>query len=344
MNKKAVILFNLGGPDKLDAVRPFLFNLFNDRAIINIIQPFRFFLAHFISWMRKRKACNIYAKMGGASSIVPNTASQASLLEIMLNTQDPTAQYKVFFAMRYWHPRVASMIDDVAAFEPNDIILMPLYPQFSISTTASSFEEWNQYKNSKKELKHINQVEICCYPDHPMFVEAYADLIMQEMAIAEAYRKPRVIFSANGLPMKQILAGDPYEHHIHKSAHAIAQHIGLQDWRISYQSKVGPLAWLGPSTQSEIKNAAADGVPVIIVPIAFVSEHSETKVELDIDYAKYARDIGIKCYRRVDTLGTYHKFIKCLASLCLNTKSNACAESICNKDEFKLCYRCKSRS
>ena len=318
-------------------MEPFLFNLFNDKAIIHLPQPFRYLLAKLISKVRAKKACEIYQAMGGSSSIVPETIAQAELLEESLNHTAKNERYKVYSCMRYWHPRAAQVIDAVEEFMPDNLILLPLYPQLSGTTTASSFKEWDkEIKNSS--LKEVPSRSICCFPSQPAFIQAHVDLIKPYYQEAEKYGAPRVLFSAHGLPEKQIKAGDPYARQVYLSVASIVKALSnLQDWRICYQSKVGPLKWLTPSTESEIEAAAREGVPVVIVPIAFVSEHSETKVELDIEYAELAKESGLKYYYRVPTLSSHPKFIECLHQLCVDWECpNYC------QGKFSMC--CANRS
>lgn len=320
--KRAVILFNLGGPDAPSAVRPFLFNLFNDPAIIDYPAPLRWTLAQLISRARAKTAEAIYANIGGRSPLLELTRAQAKALEAELNSVGD-ASNRVFIAMRYWHPRAGQTAAEVAAFQPDEIVLLPLYPQYSTTTTGSSVAEWMEAigRWSLPARTHM----IRSYPADPAFAAAQADLLKQTMAQAEG--KPvRILFSAHGLPQKVIDAGDPYQQEIEMSAIAIARAGGFAraDWTICYQSKVGPMKWLEPSLDQELARAAADKVGVVILPIAFVSEHSETLVELDIEYRHRADALGITPYLRVPALGTHPAFIAGLADL---VRATAAAKS-----------------
>ncbi len=310
IKKIGVILFNLGGPDSLESVQPFLFNLFNDKAIINIPQPFRFLLAKFISSKRAEKAKAIYGKLGGKSPILENTLAQAKALEKTLGKG-----YKVFVSMRYWHPFAEETAQAVKQYAPDEIILLPLYPQFSTTTTQSSFDEW--YRVSKKIGLEVPTHEIREYPINPQFIEAHVDLLKPFYKEALSYGAPRILFSAHGLPQKVIDKGDPYQWQTEQTAVAIIA--GLEstqiDYQVCYQSRVGPLKWLEPSIDNELKRAAMDKVPVVIVPISFVSEHSETLVELDIDYRNKALELGISYYGRVPTLSCHPLFIEALREM-----------------------------
>jgi ferrochelatase len=308
----AVVLFNLGGPDNLAAVRPFLFNLFSDPAIIGLPAPARIPLAALVAALRNRSAKANYARMGGASPLVPETQAQSAALETALRSQLPDATVETFIAMRYWNPLSAEAAAAVADFAPDEIVLLPLYPQFSTTTTASSIEAWKAVYRGPGRSRSI-----CCYPTLQGVVEAHARRI--EAAWAEAGRPApvRLIFSAHGLPESVVQAGDPYASQVAATAEAVAARLpeALSDWRIAYQSRVGPMRWLAPTTLDEIEAAAKDGVGVVISPIAFVSEHVETLVELDHDYRGRAEAAGLSAYVRAPTLGVEEAFIEGLASL-----------------------------
>jgi len=312
--KTAVILFNLGGPDTLEAVEPFLFNLFNDPAIIGLPGIFRTFLAKLISKKRGPKARGIYAQMGGRSPILPNTQAQARALE---STLKPHGNYKVFICMRYWHPMSEETAKQVQQFAPDEIILLPLYPQFSTTTTASSFKDWKRIC-SKLKIKTPTR-SVCCYPVEREFITAEAQLIRSAYQQASEVGTPRILFSAHGLPEKIIKKGDPYQWQVEQTTAAIVREMDIfgLDFVNCYQSRVGPLKWIGPSTEDEIARAAEDGKPIILVPIAFVSEHSETLVELDIEYRELAEHHGMKHYFRVPTVSVDAHFIAALKDLVL---------------------------
>jgi len=319
-NRLAVILMNLGGPDTLDSVRPFLKNLFSDPAIIHLPWPFRPLVAEVISRARTKKAFKIYQQMGGGSPLLANTKSQALHLIQVMQDKLPDQEVEVFIAMRYWHPLTAEAVAKVKAFRPTEVVLLPLYPQFSSTTTGSSFLEWHKQANLQG-LK-VPTREIQSYPQDADFVEAHCDLLLPWIEKASLYGKPRILFSAHGLPKKIIDAGDPYENQIHQTIRAIMKklHSSLEGV-VCYQSKVGPLKWLEPSIEQEIRRAGEDKVPVIVVPVAFVSEHSETLVELDRDYRCLAETVGIPFYGRVSTLSNHPAYMRSLAGLVL-TNSN----------------------
>ena len=320
--KTAVVLFNLGGPDGPDAVQPFLFNLFNDPAIIGLPKPFRRMLASFISRRRAPKAQAIYDEIGGKSPIVENTEAQAKALEASLSGH---GQVKVFTCMRYWHPLAEECANKVKEYNPDHIILLPLYPQFSTTTTGSSFKDWAQAAE-KVGLKNTPTSQVCCYPTHDEFVKAHAQLIRTYCQEAERFGKPRILFSAHGLPEKIVKRGDPYQMQVELGTQAILKSLGIADadYVNCYQSRVGPMKWIGPSTEDELLRAGFEKKPVVLVPIAFVSEHSETLVELDIEYAELAHSNGINHYYRVPTLSTHAHFIAALADICLKQTTQGC--------------------
>lgn len=312
--KTAVVLFNLGGPDNLAAVQPFLFNLFSDPAIIGLPNPFRRMLASFISRRRAPKAQGIYEEIGGRSPIVENTEVQAKALESSLSGH---GNVKVFFAMRYWHPMADAVAKEVKNFAPDHVILLPLYPQFSTTTTGSSFKDWKRAAESVNLT--VPTSEVCCYPTHPEFIKAHAQLIRTYYREAERHGRPRILFSAHGLPEKVIKRGDPYQAQVEATTQAVLKELGIADadYVNSYQSRVGPLKWIGPSTEDELLRAGYEKRPVVLVPIAFVSEHSETLVELDIEYAELAHSNGVDQYYRVPTLSAHAHFIAALTDICL---------------------------
>lgn len=319
--KTAIVLFNLGGPDSPAAVRPFLFNLFFDPAIIRVLRPLRWFIATMISRKRAPVAAAIYDELGGKSPILENTQAQAQALEATLKTH---GDCRVFIAMRYWHPRAADVAREVAAYAPDSIILLPLYPQYSTTTTGSSLKEWHKAAEAAG-LKNTPTHAVCCYPTQADFVRAHAQLVRTYYDEASHHGTPRILFSAHGLPEKIVKAGDPYQWQVEQTTREVMRALGGEgiDFVNCYQSRVGPMKWIGPSTEEEIDRAAADKRPIVLVPIAFVSEHSETLVELDIEYAERAHTAGLDRYYRVPTLSVQAPFITGLADMCLKIENGS---------------------
>jgi ferrochelatase len=310
--KKAIILFNLGGPDKLESVQPFLFNLFNDPAILNLPAFFRYPLAKLISNRRTPTAKKIYQELGGSSPILKLTKEQSKALELKLNNDDQASEYKCFIVMRCWHPRAKDVVNDVKNFNPDEIILMPLYPQYSAATSGSSIQEWKDI--CKKNNLKIKTSTICCYPTDENFVLAHKEEIVKKIKNLVNFK---LIFSAHGLPEKNIKKGDPYQWQVEQSVDKIVKSLNIKnlDWILSYQSRVGPLKWIGPSTDDIIIENSKLGKHIVLVPIAFVSEHSETLVELDIEYKELADKNGCKNYTRVPALGINNNYIKAMSNL-----------------------------
>jgi len=319
--KKAIILFNLGGPDKIENVEPFLFNLFNDPAILNLPTILRYPLAKLISNRRAPIAKKIYEELGGSSPILKLTKEQSNSLEIKLNQTQTKDEYKCFIAMRCWNPRAKDVINDVQLFGPDEVVLMPLYPQYSAATSGSSIKEWKDV--CKKNNYNIKTSTICCYPTDQNFINAHTKEIIKKIKNLKNFK---LIFSAHGLPEKNIKKGDPYQWQVEQSVKKIVESLNNKslDWVLSYQSRVGPLKWIGPSTEDIIIENSKIGKHIVLVPIAFVSEHSETLVELDIEYKEIADTNGCKNYTRVPALGINEDFIKAMSEL------------IIKKNEYKI--------
>ncbi len=337
--KKAVILFNLGGPDKLDNVEPFLFNLFNDPAILNLPFFIRYPLAKLISNRRAPVAKKIYMELGGSSPILKLTEKQALALERKLNQNENKDEYKCFIVMRCWHPRADDVVDYVQSYNPEEIILMPLYPQYSAVTSGSSIKEWHDVCSKKKY--NVTTSTICCYPTDQNFIKAHTKEINK---IIKDLNNFKLIFSAHGLPEKNIKKGDPYQWQVEQSVSKIVKDLNYDslDWILSYQSRVGPLKWIGPSTDDVIVENSKKGKHIILVPIAFVSEHSETLVELDIEYKKLAFSNGCNQYTRVPALGTNEDFIKSMSEIIIKKndhklKNNLCPPKIQCPSNLKKC-------
>jgi len=311
--KLGIVLFNLGGPDSPEAVEPFLRNLFSDPAIISLPGLLRLPLARFIARRRAPQARMIYGHMGGRSPIVEETEKQARALENALAA--PGLEPKVVIAMRCWHPFSDEAAAKLKAFEPDRIVLLPLYPQFSTTTSASSFRDWD--RAARKASLSVPATRICCYPANAGFIAAATAKIRSAMENPQAGVAYRLLLSAHGLPKRTIASGDPYQWQVEQTARALVDALGIKDldWSICYQSRVGPLKWLEPATDAEIRRAGGDGKGVIVAPIAFVSEHSETLVELDIEYGKLAREAGVPDYRRAATVSADLAFIDGLAGL-----------------------------
>jgi len=332
--KIAVVLFNLGGPDKAESVQPFLKNLFRDPAIITAPLPIRWVLARLISKSRASMVIKNYAMMdaGGGSPLLPETEAQAKALQAELAKQLPDDEVRCFIAMRYWHPFTEEAAEEVKAWGADEVVLLPLYPQFSTTTTGSSLTAWNKaYKGPCRT--------ICCYPFEESFVSAHVERVMQAWEKAGRPENVSLLLSAHGLPEKIVQGGDPYQWQCETMADMIAGRVP-REWEVTacYQSRVGPLKWIGPPTEEIVVEKSKEGRNILIAPIAFVSEHIETLVELGEEYRLLAEENGAPSYTRVEALGTHPDFISMLAgetleALKMKTPMRSCAgDRLCPHD------------
>ncbi|MGE5432956.1 MAG: ferrochelatase [Syntrophomonadaceae bacterium] len=308
MTKTAVVLFNLGGPDSLEAVEPFLKNLFSDRDIFNL--PFQDFMAKFIAARRAPKVVEEYKLIGGKSPIGYWTELQRKMLEEALRKSGLEAD--VYTAMRYWHPLTDKVAAEVAEKGYEEVILLPLYPHFSSSTTGSSFNEWKRtFKNSKARVIEVNN-----YFDNAIYIEAINDRIdeaLTELPV-EIRREVQLVFSAHGTPVSYVKKGDPYSHQIKKTVELVMEDRNYtHKFHECFQSKVGPVKWLEPSTKDKIAELAQAGKKhLLLIPISFVSDHVETLYELGIEYRHIADKAGIETYIVMTGLNDSPIFIQAL--------------------------------
>ncbi|MDE2582292.1 MAG: ferrochelatase [Rhodospirillales bacterium] len=332
----AIVLFNLGGPDRPEAIKPFLRNLFLDPAILRVPFFVRPFLARLIASRRVKPATENYALLGGRSPLLDLTMEQADALRDAL----PELDAHCFVAMRYWHPFSAETAREVKAWGPDEVVLLPLYPQFSSTTTGSSLEAWRKAACDAALVAPVSA--LCCYPEDAGFAAATADGVRNAWQEARTALDPavplRVLFSAHGLPEVIVKAGDPYQWQVERTVAAVLGALGPDapdDHAICYQSRATPQKWLDPSTEHEIERAARDKVALLVVPIAFVSEHSETLVELDVEYAELARKLGVPGYFRVPTQNAGAGFIAALADLVRRTR--AAGPGLCSHAGGRAC-------
>lgn len=315
MSRVAVVLFNLGGPDRPEAIKPFLLNLFRDPAILRVPPFVRPFLARYIARARVKPATEIYALMGGKSPLLDLTNAQARALEAEL----AELETKCFVAMRYWHPFASETVKQVCDWNPDEIVLLPLYPQFSTTTTGSSLTDWREAAAMAGLAKPV--VSVCCYHNDSGFIGAVTGLVRRSYDAARAEVSGeiglRILFSAHGLPEVIISRGDPYQAQIESTVAAVVASLAIDglDYAICYQSRATPQVWIGPSTDSEVARAGRDRVALLVVPIAFVSDHSETLVELDIEYRELAHKSGVPAYFRAPAANADPAFITALAGL-----------------------------
>ncbi len=320
--RTAIILFNLGGPDSLAAVKPFLLNLFKDPAILRVPFFIRPLLATIIARARVSAATEIYEILGGRSPLLELTNRQARALEVELADD---GDVRCFVAMRYWHPFAAEIIPEVKAFAPDRVLLLPLYPQYSTTTSGSSLTDW---RNAAAKAGFVaTTTTLCCWHSDRDFVASTAAILRDHLAELRLRSGPgvalRILFSAHGLPEVIVKRGDPYQMQVERTAASILRALrkdgatdeALNDAIVCYQSRATPQQWLQPSTDAEIERAGHECVGLLVVPLAFVSEHSETLVELDVEYRELATRMGVPFYRRVPTQNDDPGFIAALGRI-----------------------------
>ena len=320
-NRIGVVLLNLGGPDSSEAVRPFLFNLFNDPEIINFPLSFLFRkrLAKLISDKRSPRIVEQYKQIGGKSPINELTQRQADALQKAL---DGNIDSRVYIAMRYWKPFTEEVMQQIKKDEINEVVLLPLYPQFSKSTTGSSVKEWMRLTEKYPYVKKLKTTVIERYYDYIPYIDSIVERINQtlEKFPKDELNNVHIMFSAHGTPMKLVREGDPYRQEIIKTVVAVMERGKFpQKHHLSYQSKVGPQKWLEPKTPDVIEKLAGEGVKyMLIVPIAFVSDHLETLFEIGVEFRHLARGKGIEQFEVMEGLNDSPKFITALKELVLD--------------------------
>lgn len=333
----AVVLFNLGGPDAPESVRPFLVNLFTDPAILRVPGWVRPWLGRLIAWRRTKPATENYAILGGRSPLLELTEAQASALQDALDGAPFEA--RCFVAMRYWHPLSPATVAAVRDWGPDEVVLLPLYPQFSTTTSGSSFLDWRQA--AARGGLDVPTTTLCCWHSDGGFVTATARLVRDAYDAARTELAPdvklRVLFSAHGLPESIVKGGDPYQWQVERTVAAVVAALGIDglDHTVCYQSRVTPQIWIGPSTEAELERAAHDKVAVLVSPIAFVSEHSETLVELDVEYREEAEKMGVPGYFRVPAQNSDAAFIAALRDLVL--RAAAGGRALCSFAGARQC-------
>lgn len=315
MGRKGVLLLNLGGPDHLEDVRPFLYNLFSDPEIIRL--PFPWMqkpLAWLISTSRARKSAENYRQIGGGSPLRRITEEQAIALHDCLLQKGEDVQ--VYVGMRYWHPFTEEAIVRIKRDGINHLVILPLYPHYSISTSGSSFRLLERIWQEDPSLAQIEHTVIPSWHNRPGYLQAMADLIRQELDKLPNPDDVHIFFSAHGVPLSYVTeAGDPYQRQIEECTELIMRTLNRPNaYTLAYQSRVGPVEWLQPYTEDAIAQLAAQGVSsLLVVPISFVSEHIETLQEIDIEYRELAAEHGIQSFNRVPALNTHAGFINDLA-------------------------------
>ncbi len=321
MGRIGVLLLNLGGPDKIEDVRPFLYNLFSDPEIIRLpIKALQKPLAWLISTLRAKKSQANYLEIGGGSPLRSITEAQAEALQTKLNELGQDA--KIYIGMRYWHPFTEEAIAHIERDGIEELVILPLYPQFSISTSGSSFRVLEEIWENEQNLQKIKYTLIPSWYDNSGYLEAMADLIALEL---EKFNNPddaHIFFSAHGVPVSYVEeAGDPYQQEIETCTRLIMQTLGRKNkYTLAYQSRVGPVEWLQPYTETALEELGEKGVKdLLVVPISFVSEHIETLQEIDMEYREVAEEAGITNFQRVPALNVHPGFIDALAHLVIES-------------------------
>jgi len=310
MEKTAILLLQMGGPDSLAAVEPFLLNLFTDRDIIKIgpafLQPF---IARRIVKRRAPKSAENYRQIGGKSPLLELTIQQGDELEKSLGDQ-----FKSFVAMRYWHPFVSETLHGIEKEGIKRIVALSLYPHYSRATSGSSFNDLE--RGVKKCGSPFEMLYVRQFFDHPLYIKALVEKIEVGLSTFSDRSKVQLFFSAHSLPQSFIAEGDPYLDQITTTVKLVMEHLKDVPHHLAFQSRAGPVKWLEPSTGDKLKELAEMGhKDLLIVPLSFVSDHIETLHEIDIEYGEEAHKLGITNFRRMESLNSSPTFIACLADL-----------------------------
>ena len=324
MGRLGVLLLNLGGPDNLEDVRPFLYNLFSDPEIIRLPSPLlQAPLAWLISTLRFKKSQNNYKKIGGGSPLRHITEAQGAALRSQL--QQNGHDVNVYIGMRYWNPFTEEAIAQIKQDKIEELVVLPLYPQFSISTTGSSFRLLDRIWQADPELQKIKYTVVPSWYDNSGYLQSMANLIEKTLEKVKNPSEAHIFFSAHGVPVSYIEeAGDPYQKEIESCAALIMSKLNRTNpYKLAYQSRVGPVEWLQPYTDIAIKELAEQGVKeLVVVPISFVSEHIETLEEIDMEYREIAEHAGIETFARVPAPDTDPTFIQALADIVVKALSD----------------------
>lgn len=314
--KVGVLVFNLGGPETLDDVKPFLYRLFSDPEIIRIEwAPLRKALAYMIATLRKKKSQGYYSQIGGGSPLRRLTEEQAAALEKELRSRGNDAQ--TFVGMCTWKPFLEEAVDRVAKSDVDKLVILPLFPHYSFTTTKAGFEALRRLIDRRPAVKKRNIEWVQSWPDHPTYLESMTLAIQRELAKFPVPESTQLLFSAHSIPESYVRKGDPYLDQTRLTVERIMDRLGRKNpYRLSFQSKIGPVKWLSPMTNDVIVELGKQGIrDVLVIPVSFVSEHIETLYELDILYKKVAETAGVTNFRRVPALNSDPAFIRALADI-----------------------------
>ena len=338
LGRTAVLLFNLGGPESLDAVEPFLYNLFSDQDIMAFPPVLRTLLPRLITMKRAPTSRAYYRAIGGGSPLRAITDRQARALESALNEGVPETDpppFRVFVAMRYAPPRMAELVEEMRSYAPKKVVLLPLYPQRSTTTTRSSFREFLEIARSRLSLSDDALRVIAAYPAFPPYLAALAETVQTALDRIPPDEEPvDILYSAHGIPEARVRKGDPYQLDTETTVREVSALLGPHNpgrtlrTHLAYQSRVGPMKWLGPETKETIRTLAGSGCrTLVLVPVSFVSDHQETLYEMDITYRKLARDVAIRTFERAPAINLLPSFTEALRALVFEALAGQCPTS-----------------
>ena len=314
--KVGVLLFNLGGPETLRDVKPFLYRLFSDPEIIHVkFSPLRKAIAYVIATLRRKTSEGYYSRIGGGSPLRRLTEEQASALANELKRRGRDVE--TFVGMCTWHPFLFEAVDKIDEANIDSLVILPLFPQYSVTTTGSGFAVLRQLIDKHPQFKRLDVQWICSWADQPTYIESFVQAIQRELGKFTNPEKVHLLFSAHSIPESYVRNGDPYLEQTKETVELIMDRLGRQNpYQLSFQSKIGPVKWLEPFTSDVIVKLGKQGVDdVLVIPVSFVSEHIETLYELDILFRKVAADAGVENFRRVPALNSDPIFIRALADI-----------------------------
>jgi protoporphyrin/coproporphyrin ferrochelatase len=318
--KVGVLLFNLGGPETLHDVKPFLYRLFSDPEIIHVkFSPLRKAIAYTIATLRRKTSEGYYSQIGGGSPLRRLTEEQARALADELKRRG--RDVATFVGMCTWHPFLFEAIDKIDETDIDSLVILPLFPQYSVTTTGSGFAALRQLIDKHPQFKKLDVQWICSWADQPTYIESFVQAIQRELGKFKDIEKVHLLFSAHSIPESYVRNGDPYLEQTKETVELIMDRLGRRNpYQLSFQSKIGPVKWLEPFTSDVLVELGKKGVDdVLVIPVSFVSEHIETLYELDILFRKVAAEAGVENFRRVPALNSDPTFIKALADIVEST-------------------------
>jgi ferrochelatase len=314
--KLGVLLFNLGGPESLPEVKPFLYRLFSDPEIIHVKwAPLRKAIAYTIATLRRKTSEGYYRQIGGGSPLRRLTVEQAAALAQEFKKRGKTVQ--TFVGMCTWNPFLDQAIAQIEKSDVDTVVILPLFPHYSVTTTGSGFSALHQLIDNRPTFKNRDVRWVRSWSDQPTYIQSFVQAIQRELAKFSSPDKVHLLFSAHSIPESYVRNGDPYLDQTKASVELIMDQLGRRNpYQLSFQSKIGPVKWLEPFTNDVIVKLGKEGIDdVLVVPISFVSEHIETLYELDILYKKVAAEAGVENFRRVPALNSDATFIRALAEI-----------------------------